>query len=171
MIRVYYLPVERIDNTDKVKGSEYIHNALLNCTKWPDIRELIQDTTPEEDIALTALAIEVREPTPEELAQFEALPKPPEPTPSMSTHPARIDAINPGAIKPATVTRIFLTEDGFTTLWNGKEWQYDCYVSQSVVDEWQAGKIAVGDFVLIEFLEGDVTKPLLTLRIYRSWGG
>lgn len=101
----------------------------------------------------------------------EPRPPAPEPPPPLSTHPARIDAVNPGAVKPATVTRIFLTEGGFTTLWNGKEYQYDCYVTQNIVDEWQAGKIAVGDFVLIHYLEGDITKPILTHKIYHSWGG
>lgn len=105
-----------------------------------------------------------------ELAELEELfPTIPEPTPPLSTHPARLDNINPGALKPATVTRIFLTEDGFTTLWNGKEWHYDCYVTQSVVDEWQAGDIVAGDFVLVHFLESDVSKPLITHKIFRSW--
>lgn len=90
-------------------------------------------------------------------------------TPPLSTHPARLDAINPGVLKPATVTRIFLTEAGFTTLWYGKEYSYDCYVTQSIVDEWQAGKIAVGDLVLIFFLEDDISKPILTHKIFRSW--
>jgi len=107
-------------------------------------------------------------PLDEKLSEFKREP-PPEPTPPLSTHPARLDAINPSAVKPATITRLFLTETGFTTLWNGKEYSYDCYVTQSVVDEWQAGKIVPGDFVFIEFLEGDVTKPIVTLKIYRTW--
>lgn len=72
MIKIYILPVERIDNTDTVKGIEYIHDSLL--TYGAGKATLIQDTTPEEDTALSALAIEVREPTIEELAAFEALP-------------------------------------------------------------------------------------------------
>lgn len=106
-----------------------------------------------------------------ELVIGEPRPPAPGPIPPLSTHLARLDNINPGAVKPATVTRIFLTEEGFTTLWNGKEWQYDCYVTQSVVDEWQEGKIVVGDFVFVEFLEGDVNKPIVTLKIFKSWGG
>ena len=70
MIRVYYLPVERADETDGVKGMEHIHNAILECTEKPDVRKLIMDTTTGEDITLSALALEVREPTQEETNQF-----------------------------------------------------------------------------------------------------
>jgi len=63
MIKVYYLPVERIDNTDVVKGSEYIHNAVLGTTERPSVRKLIMDTTVNEDEALSAVALEVRTPT------------------------------------------------------------------------------------------------------------
>ena len=76
MLKVYYLPVERIDNTDRVKGSEHIHHAILECTDKADVRKLIMDTTPEGDSALTALAIEVREPIEQERTNFEALPEP-----------------------------------------------------------------------------------------------
>jgi len=76
MIKVYYLPVERIENVDQVKGIEYIHNAILECTEEPMVRKLIMDTTPDENTALSALAIEVRDPTLEETSAFEALPTP-----------------------------------------------------------------------------------------------
>lgn len=66
MIRIYLLGVERIGNTDVVKGIEYIHNAILECTEKPDVRKLIQDTTAEEDTILAGLAIEVRQATAEE---------------------------------------------------------------------------------------------------------
>jgi len=74
MIKIYLLPVERIDNTDKIKGEEYIHHAIVECTEDPNIRKLIMDTTPDEDTALSALAIEVRDPTPDEIASFNTLP-------------------------------------------------------------------------------------------------
>ena len=71
MIKVYILPVERLDNTDTVVGIEYIHDALL--TYNVEQATLIQDTFPNEDAALSLLAIEVRDPTSEEIARFEAI--------------------------------------------------------------------------------------------------
>uniref|UniRef100_A0A6H1ZSM1 Uncharacterized protein n=1 Tax=viral metagenome TaxID=1070528 RepID=A0A6H1ZSM1_9ZZZZ len=78
MIKVYILLVQRIDNTDAVVGIEHIHHAFL--TYGAGKATLVQDTTPEEDTALSALAIEVRDPTPEEIAALEALPEPMPPT-------------------------------------------------------------------------------------------
>lgn len=78
MIKVYILPVQRLDNTDTAVGIEHIHHALLTCDAGK--ATLVQDTTPEEDIALSALALEVRDPTPEEMASLEALPEPVPPT-------------------------------------------------------------------------------------------
>lgn len=79
MIKVYYLPVERIDNTDIVKGSEYIHNALVRCTEKPNVRELIMDTTSDEDNALSVLALDVRAPNEKEVEAFNNLPPEGEP--------------------------------------------------------------------------------------------
>jgi len=76
MIKVYFLPVERIDNTDKVKGSEYIHDAILDCTEKPDVRKLTMDVTPEEDAVLSEVAIEIRNPTPEEITTYGNLQEP-----------------------------------------------------------------------------------------------
>jgi len=73
MIKVYMLPVERVDNIDKIKGEEYIHNAILECTEEPMVRKLIMDTTPDEDTALSALAIEARDPTQVEIDAYNAL--------------------------------------------------------------------------------------------------
>ena len=73
MLRVYFLPVERVAGTDAVKGIEYIHDALLECTEKPDVRKLIMDTTAE-DTALSSVALEVRAPTAAEQAAYQALP-------------------------------------------------------------------------------------------------
>ena len=75
-IRVYYLEVERIENTEKVRGIEYIHNAILECSEKPNVRKLIQDTIEAEHTALSALALEVRKPTPQEIEAFNTLPIP-----------------------------------------------------------------------------------------------
>ena len=80
MITVYILPVERIDNTDQVLGIDYIHHALLTYDAGEAV--LVQDTTPEEDAALAALAVEVRDPTRAELIAFSTILPEPKPSPA-----------------------------------------------------------------------------------------
>lgn len=72
MLKVYLLPVERILNTDKVKGIEFIHSAILECTGKPDVRKLIIDADATQDAGLSAVAIEVRDPTVNETARYQA---------------------------------------------------------------------------------------------------
>lgn len=74
MLKVYYLPVERIKGADVVKGIEHIHRALLECAEKPDVRKLIMDTSPDEDSALAAVALEVRDPTMQEQDALADLP-------------------------------------------------------------------------------------------------
>ena len=78
-IKVYILPVKRINNVDVVDGGYLIHDAILECTEKPEIRKLIMDVTADEDITLSALALETRSPTMEEVAVFEGLPPLPPP--------------------------------------------------------------------------------------------
>lgn len=70
MLKVYYLKTEVRDNIEYIKGEQHIHRAILEVEG--NLRKLIQDTTPEEDSALTALASKVREPTTEEKSRFQA---------------------------------------------------------------------------------------------------
>ncbi|GAI62157.1 unnamed protein product, partial [marine sediment metagenome] len=44
-----------------------------------------------------------------------------------------------------------------------------CYVTQEVVNGWQAGKIVIGDLVLILFLEHDITKAIVTNKVFKTW--
>lgn len=80
MIRVYYLETERIDNTDTVKGIEYIHDAIL--TQENSLWKLIQDTINGEHARLVAVCVSWRIAIAEEIAQYEAylatIPPPPE---------------------------------------------------------------------------------------------
>jgi len=70
-VKVYYLETEIIDDTERVKGINHIHHAILEIEGTR--RKLIMDPTADEDSALSALALEVREPTAEELDAFNAL--------------------------------------------------------------------------------------------------
>lgn len=79
MIRIYYLPVEPTDEGEAVLGIDLIHHAILECTEEPDIRKLTMDTTDDEHAQLQDMAVEVREPTQDELDAYNALDPVPEP--------------------------------------------------------------------------------------------
>lgn len=72
MILIYFLPVHIIDDAEQVAGIEFIHNALLECTEDPAIRKLTQDATQEEHEGLFMVALDIREPTQEEIDRFHA---------------------------------------------------------------------------------------------------
>lgn len=72
MILVYLLPTQVINGTEQVAGIEFIHDALLLATEEPSIRKLIQDTTQEEHDGLFLVALDIDDPTADELTQFNA---------------------------------------------------------------------------------------------------
>lgn len=72
MIRVYYLPVQTIEGIETIAGIEYVHDALLETTESPDSRKLIMDTTTDEDTQLSAVALEARDATQEEIDLYNA---------------------------------------------------------------------------------------------------
>jgi len=80
MIRVYHLPVERLDDGDIMAGIQYVHDALIETTISPWIKRVIMDTDFAEHATLLIYAIDWNIPTPEELARFEALPLIPPPS-------------------------------------------------------------------------------------------
>ena len=43
----------------------------------------------------------------------------------------------------------------------GNEVNINCHVTQTVKDLFLAGKIVVGDVVIIQFIEADITKPVI----------
>lgn len=63
MIRVYILPVIIEAGTEKVLGSEFIHDAVLLGMPDPTQRKLIMDTTTTEHIDLSAIALDLPTPT------------------------------------------------------------------------------------------------------------
>jgi len=105
-------------------------------------------------------------------AYEEPAPEPiPEPIPSLSIHLARLDAVDPQLLRPVTVTRLWFTDDGVTTIWpeTGKEYTYDCFVTQSMKDQWQAGEVVIGDFVLAHFLESDTDQAIVIANVFKTW--
>jgi hypothetical protein len=79
--------------------------------------------------------------------------------PRMFTHWARILEMNPGQERPLRVQRTY----------RGEQFTVRCYVTKDLVDLYQAGELAVGDFVLVMFVDGDRNQPLATQKVYKSW--
>ena len=72
---------------------------------------------------------------------------------------ARVRAFSTTAVKPLKVGRIY----------KGTEIEIDCYVTERIRELYQAGKLAVDDYVLVQFVDGDPNKPLAVEKAYKSW--
>lgn len=89
--------------------------------------------------------------------EFIKPPPPPEPEPPRSTHPARIVSFDPDS-KILQVVRTY----------EGKEYTYDCeFFTQNLVDEYQAGKLAIGDHILVHF--DDSGRRVAMMKIFQNW--
>lgn len=77
--------------------------------------------------------------------------------PSLSTHISIIEAINTSKARPVQVRRT----------WEGKDYFYDCLVSESVKDQYLAGDVAVGDYVIVHF--DDIGEQIVTAKVFKSW--
>ena len=69
-------------------------------------------------------------------------PEPVIPEPPRSGHPAQLVSVNATA-RPARVKR----------MWSGEKYFYDCLATETVITEYQAGKIVIGDYLWVEFLD------------------
>ena len=87
----------------------------------------------------------------------EPSPPPPSPEPPKSTHYARVTGFTPTAVRPLSVVRT----------WNGQDFPYDCFVTQDLVDAYIAGKLVIGDWVLIHF--DDCGEQIAMMKIYTTW--
>jgi hypothetical protein len=72
---------------------------------------------------------------------------------------AILEAVNLTAIKPATVRRT----------WEGTDYVFDCYVTQHVKDEWQAGNIVIGDYVFVEYADQNPDTPGVLAKVMKTW--
>lgn len=84
-------------------------------------------------------------------------PEPVIPEPPLSTHISILQAVNPTKTRPAKVKRT----------WQGIDYFYDCLVTQTVKDEYVAGKIKIGDYVLVHF--DDIGEQVVTGKVFKSW--
>ncbi|GAH36733.1 unnamed protein product, partial [marine sediment metagenome] len=56
-----------------------------------------------------------------------------------STHISTVDAIDPTKARPVRIKRV----------WEGKDYFYNCLVTESVKDQYLAGDVKVGDYVIV----------------------
>lgn len=81
----------------------------------------------------------------------------PIPEPSHSTHISIIDAIDTSKARPVRIKRT----------WNGKDYFYDCFVIESLKDQYVAGDVKVGDYVIVHF--DDIGEQIVTGKVFKSW--
>lgn len=77
----------------------------------------------------------------------------------MSLHEARIISFDTEAVKPVKTK---LIQDG-------NEFDVDCYVTQDLVDAYQAGDLKVGDWVLVYFIDQREDKAIAQQKIFKTW--
>lgn len=80
-----------------------------------------------------------------------------EPEPPRSTHISTIDAIDTTKARPVRIKRV----------WEGRDYFYDCLVTESVKDQYLAGDVKVGDYVIVHF--DDIGEQIVTNKVYKSW--
>lgn len=97
MIKVYFLSVITIDNTEQVTGEQYIHDALLLATEVPTIRQLIMDTNTVEHTGLSLLCFSHRDPTQAEIDLYNTRPVTLPPSPD-TIRAQQLLALSPSAI-------------------------------------------------------------------------
>lgn len=77
--------------------------------------------------------------------------------PPDSTHISTLVAIDVGKNKPAKVKRA----------WNGKDYFYDCFVTENIKDQYLAGDILIGDYLLVHF--DSIGEQIITAKVFKSW--
>lgn len=77
--------------------------------------------------------------------------------PPLSSHISVLTAVDATKARPARIKRI----------WEGRDYFYDCFATQTVKDEFVAGKIAIGDYVIVHF--DDIGEQIVTAKVWKSW--
>jgi len=86
-------------------------------------------------------------------------PESPESPMTAFTHWARVNSFNVRSEKPLRVKRE----------WQGVDRLVECYVTEAIKNLYLAGGLAVNDLVIIEFIDGDINKPLAFAKVFKSW--
>lgn len=83
---------------------------------------------------------------------FKQLPQPPD-----STHIAILVSIDVSKARPAKVKRV----------WEGGDYFHDCFVTETIKDQYLAGNIAIGDHLLVHF--DPIGEQIVTAKVFKSW--
>jgi len=83
--------------------------------------------------------------------------QPASPEPPKSSHISVIDVIDTIRVRPVRIKRV----------WKSKDYFYDCLVTESVKDQYVAGDVAVGDYVLVHF--DDIGEQIVIAKVFKSW--
>jgi len=75
------------------------------------------------------------------------------------TYWAKVKSFSVGVEKPLKVGRDF----------KGAEVEIDCYVTERIKELYQAGKLAAGDYVLVQFIDGDSDRPIAVEKAHKTW--
>ena len=84
-------------------------------------------------------------------------PVEPLPEPPRSSHISTLEAVDPTKARPARIKRV----------WQGIDYYYDCFATQTVRDEFIAAKIVIGDYVIVHF--DDVGEQIVMAKVFKSW--
>ena len=76
---------------------------------------------------------------------------------SITIHISIIEAIDTTKARPVRIKWV----------WEGRGYFYDCLATESVKDQYMAGDIAVGDYVLVHF--DDIGEQIVTAKVFKSW--
>jgi len=85
-----------------------------------------------------------------------SLPEPEPLEPPLSTHVSTLVSIDVGRARPAKVKRI----------WEGRDYFYDCFITENIKDQYVAGDIKIGDHLLVHFEAGE---QIITAKVFKSW--
>ena len=143
--------------------SKYIHQAEL--LEW-EFFAIVDEGLPSQHRVLRAYKsiddfnqrhAEIWQNHEQELIAEGYLEPPPEPEPPRSTYISVINSIDASKARPVRVKRV----------WEGRDYFYDCFVSESVKDQYIAGSVAVGDYVLVHF--DHIGEQIVTAKVFKSW--
>ena len=77
----------------------------------------------------------------------------------LSEYAGQVTAFDPKAARPVTVSIV----------WQGYAFSFPCFVTLDLLDAHVGGKLKVGDWILVYFLEGDAKRPIAHQILHKTW--
>lgn len=77
--------------------------------------------------------------------------------PPRSTYVSIIDTIDISKARAVRIKRV----------WEGRDYFYDCLATQTVKDQYVAGNVNIGDYVIVHF--DDIGEQIVTGKVFKSW--